>query len=206
MRPVVPCLVLAGCLLAASTTPLEAASISFTAGVFDLTGIGNIVGGSDDELHLQAFTDTFTINVGDGVVQRKVNPFVFTVGDTGAGSEVFPPANFTVTRTFTVNSSAGSISQDATVDVGFSGDSLVFAAGLPITFNLGADGFLDVTPDGWDSNGELDVDDHFGDLTASFVLRAADPVGAAVPEPASLLLLASGLAGAGARWRKRRTN
>jgi hypothetical protein len=199
-----PCLVVAACLSAAGT--VQAASITFSAGSFSLTGIGNNHQGDsfeDDQLHVSDFTDTFTITTADGPVTRTINEFVFVVGDTGPNSDQDPPVSFAVPRDFTVNGHLGSISQDATVDVGFFGDSILFDAGTTVTFDLGADGFLDVTANALVLP-EQEVGDHPGDLQATFLLRQASGPGpgADAPEPASLVLFGSGLLSAGI-WRRR---
>jgi len=205
MRPVLPCLVLAGCLAVAATTPVEAASITFIAGTFDLTGIGNNGLGPDpsaDELHVAGFTDTFVLTEADGVVHRTVNPFTYVVGNTGPESDAGPLVNFAVPRSFTVNGLTGSspsISQMAQVDIGEDFDTYEFFAGAGVLFDLGADGVLLVTPDARPIEAL-----EGGFLSASFQLRAAQGPGVETPEPASFVLLASGLVGAGARWRKRR--
>lgn len=202
MRLVLPCLVLAGCLAATATTPVEAASITFNAGTFDLTGIGNNGLGPDpsaDELHVAAFTDTFVLAEADGVVHRTVNPFAYVVGNTGPESDLGPLVNFAVPRSFTVNGVVGSITQDAQVDIGENEDTYEFFAGAGVLFDLGADGFLLVTPDARPVEAL-----EGGLLSASFRLRDAQGPGVETPEPASLVLLGSGLVAAGARWRKRR--
>src|SRR5437660_4983174 len=110
MRPVVLCLVLAGCLSAASATRVEAASITFSSGVFDLISIGNNFLGDDptpDGMHVAAFSDAFVLTEADGVVHRTVNPFAYVVGNTGPESDAGPLVNFAVPRSFTVNGLTG---------------------------------------------------------------------------------------------------
>jgi hypothetical protein len=132
-----------------------------------------------------------------------VNPFDYVVGNTGPHSDAGPLVDFAVPRSFTVNGVAGTISQMAQVDIGEDFDTYEFFAGLTVTFDLGADGFLDVTPDARPIEAL-----EGGLLEASFQLRAADtdPVGSETPEPASFLLLGSGLIAGARRWRKARTN
>ncbi|MEP6706460.1 MAG: PEP-CTERM sorting domain-containing protein [Pyrinomonadaceae bacterium] len=153
-----------------------------------------------DSLLGTAVTNTQIVAGSGGSFVATLNNLTFTEGFTGFGSE----GNyvFSLSQLLTINGQTQVLNLAGLINIGTEQDAVHILSGDILTFDFDTFSVVaTVLPSDVfaTANG-----DFFGALSAQFVVTPKDTN--AVPEPTTILLLGSGLAGFAARIRKRRRN
>ena len=189
-------------LLVAPVVNADPLQIITQSGGFQLTGLGNNGNGTPnnqfDVLIGDAHSDSNTVNSSGGSFVTLINPLTFIQDFTGVGSEGTYPLSFS--QLLTVNGQTQTLNLIGSLTIGTFHDSISILSNAPIvwqfsSFTVSAT-VLPVSIFG-------DVNGAYHDfLCARFEVKPTSDT--TVPEPATMVLLGTGLAGIAAKVRQRR--
>lgn len=183
----------------ANAAPLQ---IITQSGGFQLTGLGNNGNGTPnnqfDVFIGEAHSESNTVDSSGGGFVALINPLTFVQDFTGVGSEGIYPLNFS--QLLTVNGQTQTLNLIGSLTIGTFNDSISILSNAPIAWQFGSftvsATVLPVTIFGADNGAYHDF------LCARFEVKPTCDT--TVPEPATMVLLGTGLAGIAAKVRQRR--
>lgn len=185
--------------IASPSASAEPVTIVTQSGGFQLYNLGNngVPNGLDTLIGATA-ANTQILAGNTASYVATLNELTFTEGFTGFGSE--GTYNFSFSQLLTINGQTQVLNVAGLINIGTFEDSVSILGGDVLTFNFDTFSVVaTVLPSSVFATGNGDF---FGTLSAQFDVSPNDCE--PVPEPATILLLSTGLAGFAAKIRKRR--
>jgi hypothetical protein len=189
-------------LLVAPVANADPLQIITQSGGFQLTGLGNNGNGTPnnqfDVFVGDAHSESNTVDSSGGSFVALINPLTFIQDFTGVGSEGTYALNFS--QLLTVNGQTQTLNLIGSLTIGTFHDSISILSNAPIAWQFGSftvsATVLPVSIFGADNGAYQDF------LCARFEVKPTSDT--TVPEPATMVLLGTGLAGVAAKVRQRR--
>ena len=184
--------------LGSSSASAEPITIVTQSSGFQLFNLGNNgIPNGHDTLIGATGAHTQTVAGNTASYTASLNELTFTEGFTGFGSE--GTYNFSFSQLLNINGQTQVLNLDGLINIGTFEDSVTILGGEVLTFTFDTFSVVaTVLPSSIFATGNGDF---VGTLSAQFVVLPNDLE--AVPEPATILLLSTGLAGLAARIRQR---
>jgi hypothetical protein len=194
--------VLAFMLMIAPAVNADPIRIFTSTSGFSLTGLGNngngVINPDNDSLFGSAFSANHAANTFGSAFTTQLNPLLFRTGFTGFGSAGHYPINFS--EQLTVNGLTQTLNLFAVLTVTSVEDSILVRGGDPLIFRFDT---FSVSVTVLTSRLAGAQDQEFRDFLCARI-EVIPNCDTSVPEPTTMVLFGTGLAGIAAKLRRRR--